>query len=105
MKILNGVTVLLERDVKPFANGFSQGNLGWSLEFDNTRNNYTKVYEKKAFNRGYELGCCEQHWKVFKGIEGMPCDIYTIKYCIKHGLVEAKDWKIGCNSYGNWYVY
>ena len=107
MKISNGVTVLLEKELISFTEGFDSGIIGY-ISKDISGNDFsrcysTKEFERKAYHRGYELGFNKDHVDVIKGNGTTPDWIYVLDYCIKNNLIKANGWEI-CRNLNGWFI-
>ncbi len=108
MRIENDITILLEKELIPFTEGFDSGVFGYISKDissnDFSRCSYLKEFERKAFDRGYFLGFHKDHLHAIKGNnQKIPDWIYILDYCIKKKLVEANGWKI-CRNLNGWFI-
>ncbi len=107
MKISNGVTVLLERELISFTDGFEAGIIGYISKdvssYDFSRCYFLKEFERKAYQRGFELGFDKDHLHVIKGDGTTPNWIYILNYCIKNNLIKANGWEV-CRNLNGWFI-
>ena len=96
--------VLLEQETEPFTKGFEAGIIGHCLGFNNKIHCFLKTFEKKAFDKGYEIGNQHKYRDFFHDNEKIPVHFYILLYCIKEEIIEPKGWKICRSLAGTWYL-
>ena len=105
MKIIKNSVSLLEKEVKPFAEGFYNAIVGNNLDFDNTKHSYCRLFEEKAFYKGYNLGSENSHRNILNDIpDNVPDWAYITRYCLRKNIINPDGWGLCMNNYGNWFL-